>query len=42
VEVKDEEEFWGRGNCSGSFNVSCFLLVSGIKQANGKKQKEVI
>jgi len=37
VEVKDEEEFWGRGTVFGSFNVYCFLLVSGIRQAKMKK-----
>ena len=42
MEVKDEEEFWGRGTVLGALVRLAFLLVSGIRQANGEKQKEVI
>ena len=42
MEVKGEEEFWGREAVLGVIVHLAFLLVRGIRQANGEKQMEVI
>jgi len=34
--------FPGKGSCFAHFDVYYALLVSGIRKANGKKQKEVL